>query len=884
MVQQKLDLDLRGLYTSPNNLSGVPPGAFEVADNLVINTKSLVESRRGQTQYLDPFGSALDKLFNYKSTLIANAGNRLAYSDGTNWNAFTGTFLPPNDSVKIRSLEAMQNFYFTTSLGVYKLDALTNDPAPSGEVKALGATGVTTGSSGFLVNNSAVAYRTVWGYTDANSNLILGAPSPRLVVENNTGGSRDVQLTILIPDGITTDHFYQVYRSFGTLNYTDEPADELQLVAQAFPTSGQIASKSLTLTDDTPYSLMRTALYTNPSQEGIANENDQPPFCLDMDVFKTCAFYANTTQRQSLIITMIGVNWPSLSYHLEATAHTHSNTIIDNITTANIRVGMNVSSAGVALGSITVVSINSSSQVTVSGNMPTTSTVSVLFEDVVTIGSDKYFASSTNDPTTNRFQVVSTGTPGSNINDTAINFVTIINTSTTNSTVYAFYLSGTNDLPGQILLQERAIGGSTFLVNSSSPASFSPALNNLSSSNDARQNRVSVSKEGQVESVPAYRFFDIGSANFPIQRVVALRDGIFFFKQDGIFRLSGETFESFTVALLDNTVVLQVPESAVAFNNQVFCYTTQAICAITDSGVRIMSVPIETDLLELSSAQYVNFTSASFGVAYESARQYMFFTVSDVTDTYATQGFIYNSLTDSWTRWPMNRTCGVVNPGVNKLFMGDAVLTGQALIERKSYTNADFADLQYTVSIFLVYSETKINVDDARGLQVGWTLTQGTRQTIITAINAKDISVEPIKGLVPGDAIGYQPILNALRWSPIDADNPGLLKQFSEISLFFRNAAFSQIKDIQFATNIIATGDKVPVINNSFPEAWGQFQWGDAPWGGQLGGQAVLRTYVPRASQRGNWLTLSLEINEAFTGFSLQGVSIIYNVMSTRLR
>jgi len=225
------------------------------------------------------------------------------------------------------------------------------------------------------------------------------------------------------------------------------------------------------------------------------------------------------------------------------------------------------------------------------------------------------------------------------------------------------------------------------------------------SDNDERQNRVQISKPSQVEAVPVYKYFDIGSANFPIERVVALRDGIFFFKTDGIYRLSGETFSSFTVDLVDNTVTLKVPESAVPFNNQVYCFTTQGVCAVTDSGVQIMSVPIEDTLLELSSEQYTNFASASFGVAYESARLYMFFTVSEEDDTFATQAFIYNSLTNTWTRWVMSRVCGVVNTTVNKLFMAQAD-TGQVLIERKNYTNSDFADEQYAVTITAVNSDT----------------------------------------------------------------------------------------------------------------------------------------------------------------------------------
>ncbi len=199
----------------------------------------------------------------------------------------------------MRSLEALRNFYFTTDAGIYKIDSLTGTPRTAGSPKALGGEGTLTGASGFLLDDSAVTYRLVWGYIDANSNLILGAPSQRHIVVNEAGGTRDVVLTFPIPDDITTDFFYQVYRSFGTVTAADEPSDELQLVLQANVTALEIAANEFTVTDSTPYSLMRATLYTSPSQEGIANANLQPPFALDMDVFKGSAFYANVRQKQT---------------------------------------------------------------------------------------------------------------------------------------------------------------------------------------------------------------------------------------------------------------------------------------------------------------------------------------------------------------------------------------------------------------------------------------------------------------------------------------------------------------------------------------------------------------------------------------------------------
>jgi hypothetical protein len=887
---QKLDLSLKGLFTAPNSLSGIPPGALEVADNIVINSKNLGESRRGQTQYGDPLtiGSGeVNKLFNYASTLIVNYDNKLAYDAGSGvWTNFSGTYNPPSSSYKMRSLEALRNFYFTTDSGIYKIDALGGTPRTAGVPKALGGEYATTGASGFLLENSAVAYRVVFGYRDANNNLILGAPSQRLIAVNpsGSGSSKDVSLTFPIPDGLTTSFFYQIYRSLGTATATDEPTDELQLVIQEQLTSGQISAKSFTVTDSVPYSLMRATLYTSPSQEGIANANLQPPFALDMDVFKNSAFYANTKQKQTLSIALISVDLPSLGYYVDATVNTTNldTDLTGILSTAGLRVGMRAVGTGIPTNA-TIASILSGTSVRLSAACTATATVSVEFQDRFTVGGVNYWAGTTQSTSTNTFLCYVASTPGTNINETAINLVRLINTSTSNTTVYAYYISSLDDLPGQMLFEGRTLGGSVFYATSTVGASFSPVLptsgTTIASDNEVKQNRVYISKQGQVEAVPIYSYLDIGSANFPIQRCVALRDGIFFFKSDGVYRVSGETFSSFTVTLIDNTVALKAPESAVAFNNQVFCFTTQGIVAVTDAGVQLMSVPIEDTLLELSSDQFTNFTSASFGVAYESARLYLFFTVTEEEDTFATQAYVYNALTDSWSRWIMDRTCGVVNTSVNKLFMAQPD-TGQILIERKSYTSADYADEQYAVTIASVDSDTEMTLSSSTNVSEGMTIVQGNRTAVIDDLTGNVITVSGTDGFTAAAAIVYTPILNRVRWSGIDSDNPGVLKQFSEVMFFFKNTAFREIQ-AKFASNISTGVVTVPVLNNTGSAQWGNFDWGDQPWGGQFGGANVLRTYVPREKQMNNWLELSIETNEAFTGFSLEGISLWFTPMSS---
>ena len=93
---------------------------------------------------------------------------------------------------------------------------------------------------------------------------------------------------------------------------------------------------------------MRATLYTSPSLEGIAQSNDEPPFAIDMDVFKGYAFYGNIRQKQKLSIAIIAVGTPSFGYLVDATTDTvNGDNELTVTSTADIRVGMRVIGTGI---------------------------------------------------------------------------------------------------------------------------------------------------------------------------------------------------------------------------------------------------------------------------------------------------------------------------------------------------------------------------------------------------------------------------------------------------------------------------------------------------------------------------------------------------------
>lgn len=960
-MTQKLDLKIQGLYTNPNEFSEVPEGALTVADNIVIDRESVAESRRGQKQY----GSALNvdiagrinKLFSYKNTLISHYDDKLAYDSNNagTWTEYSSTYDAPADDVRVQAAQANRNFYFTTSAGIFKLDAINATPRQSGAPKGLDGTATVTGSSGFMATNTAIAYRIIWGYRDRNNNLILGAPSQRVVVNNTSGGTRDISLTFTIPSDVTTNYIYQIYRSGESASATSEPNDELQLVLEDNPTSAQVTALEFTVTDNTPDDLKGAFLYTSPSQQGIGQANEPPPYAKHLEVFKDHMMYSNCISKQRYTFNLLAVSNPSFGFDVDAgVSTTNASAVLTSITdTSVLRVGMRVVGTGIPADTY-ILSIDSATQVTMTNNATVTNTgVSIEFQDRLSIGTSDYFGGSSTDQATNQFEVSVGGTPGENIDNTALEFIEVVNKDPSNTTNYAYYLSGYTDLPGQILIEERTLGSDPFIVTTTDPQSFQAVLSerktitNISiadptvitcvdhgltsgdsitifnassvpdingvwvvtvldadtfsipvavttggstgyfaltdgitiSDNDERINRIYISKTRQPEAVPILQYKDIGSADAPILRTIALRDSMFVFKADGIFRITGEDVGTFRVNLFDNTTVLKVPESARSFNNQVFCFSDQGIISVSDNGVQVISRPIESTLLELSSDLYPNFDEVSFGISYESNRQYIFFTVSNRADTYATQAFVYNSITNTWTRWILSRTCAIVNPRDNKIYSGHPT-NDFVYQERKDYALTDYADEEVAVTVVGSTAEV-VEVTDTTDLLAGMTLKQSTRESVIVSVDdSTHITVSNILTWVAGDADAFTPIPTSLTFAKMDVENPGIVKQFREITLIFRDATFNTI-DVGFNTNFAATNSWV-TLRPQGSNQWGNFPWGEGLWGGGLGGSQPLRTFVPLEKQRAHWMTLTIDGNQAFTTFGLAGVSLFINGVSER--
>jgi hypothetical protein len=244
------------------------------------------------------------------------------------------------------------------------------------------------------------------------------------------------------------------------------------------------------------------------------------------------------------------------------------------------------------------------------------------------------------------------------------------------------------------------------------------------SDNNTSPNRLAFSKISQPEAVPISNFLDVGSKDKVILRILALRDNLFVLKEDGIYIVTGSSAPDFSVRLLDNSAILIAPDSAVVLNNLIYALTTQGVVSISESGVSIVSRPIEDQIKKYTTSQF-NYRYTSFGVGYESDRSYLLWLPELKTDTVATQCFRYNSITNTWTRWTITNTCGIVNQlGDDKLYLGlgDRNVLAQ---ERKNLEREDHADRNFTRTIGAgAFNDKQVSLSSTSLITAGDVFTQ----------------------------------------------------------------------------------------------------------------------------------------------------------------
>ena len=524
-----------------------------------------------------------------------------------------------------------------------------------------------------LRQNGQYSYKLLWSYTDANGNKIIGAPSESLYVTRKEAQRPvDLDLIITVPDEILNsininDYTFEVFRSSKSANASTIPRQDEGLIHTGtveYDEETREPFKRMVIIDRNPELARGRTLYTSPLQEGVENTNSRPPIAEDLAPYKEHLFYANTIHPSSQIITLKGTGPTSLQ------------------PTEDVR------SKGPERGEWIAINPRNISDVEAESD-----TVfffaSNRFEgrDIVDEGKPS------GDPRTtkNFFRISDNESVALSIAETARSLVRVINLHEELG-IEAIYVSSENDFPGRIALRHKSPSTEPFTIRSnagfvaSNPNvddTWAPSLRRPTSSDlNIKQNALFFSKYREPEAVPLLNFIEIGSKDEPILRIIPLRESLFVFKPDGVYRITGDNPRNLTVEPFDLTITLLAPESAVAISNNIYCLTNQGIVSINDNGLKIESRPIENIIQKILLSPHVD---KCFAVAYESDRKYILNLPN--ADGSIEEQYVLNIITQGWTRWTIAALSGTILN--DKLILADI---GRIKEERKTGTQSDYQD------------------------------------------------------------------------------------------------------------------------------------------------------------------------------------------------
>lgn len=697
-------------------------------------------------------------------------------------------------------------------------------------------TAVATGTASAVVSfyrGSQIGYRLLFiGRDSVTSQLLYGAPTGMAVAANTSPSAVAVSVTTNLPSSLTMGPavtiYVQLYRSDATESAALPPLDQMQLVYEAEVTAANITAGRITILDQTPDSLKGIPLYAGSDREGILQANEPPPLCKDATVYRDMILYANCTTKPSLKVTLLGVSMPGGS--------------------------------GLQAGDTITLTPSGGSAVTLT-------------------------AVSGAPASAGEFKVVTSGTPAQNIADTANNLISAINYAPGLlpgvSPVYAYLISGSSDLPGQILLVSKNYTEVNVKASRHGDTAWSPSLANPGEDLTAETlpNTLLVSKPGQGVAVPAANQILVGDASSPIVRVLALREYALVMKTDGVYRVTGLTPSSISASLFDNTTRIVGAETAVVLSNAVWMLSNQGVVSVSDTGVQIRSEPIKDITDRLVGPLLETSKDVAFAIGHETEKKYILSVPETDADTFCTLQLVFNYVTNTWVDWDRSASAMHVAQADDRVYIGNA-LSSTISRQRRDGTSADYCDEDLSRTIAAIVGD-QITLDSVIGVGEGDILSQTSQlRALVVEVDAvtNTVTVEDNTGLTTGAITVKTSIHCRVQWKPVvNGNNPVMARQYSEGALLFRSTRFT-FGSIGFFTDADNSIEYVSIEGAAAGE-WGFFEWDSGAWGGTIRPQAV-RFYIPQNKQYASQLVPILVIQNALSTWTCQGLSISANPFS----
>ncbi len=597
----------RGLVTATGELMA-DRGALRIADNVTLRKEGALMPRPVYTS--TALARAYAAAFPFKGALMYVTSANAVYSaaifgqyDIVGW----GSSMPAVRADIQSGKEARGNFYFASIVGVLKLISpgtgrFGMSGARPGEAHIY-VNGLTAGT--LLTQNTQVAYRFVVVKTDLNGLVLRSRPTGAQAISLTTAGTYGVQIVFQPPSldpNTTASLKVEVYRTrvFPTSVQID---DDMQLVATIdAPTSGTVL-----FVDNLPDANRGMTLYTSPSRGGAEAANDNPPGCACIERFRGSLFFGN----------IVGPHRVTFSYNYEGVRTGQATLIGERTFTANTTNGgttlTNVSNTtGLQVGMFIFNGTGGGNQNANLGRITAIAgtTITTALAANQTGAGQTFYA---NDALTidNGNIAVPLGKKPSALINNGYYAATSYSVNISLPGMYNTY-EVTPAQPGYdytVVIERVQRGGTAFQLRASHGNEMSPAVplgnaaTGMLSTNDVYPHGLAWSEPDEPEHVPPKNFARVGDAGKAILALVATRDRLCIFKEDGLFMLTGDTSRNFGIYPLDTTCLCILPGSVRRLKNTVFLLSNLGLVAVDESGsVTIVSRPIQLEVASIVNA------------------------------------------------------------------------------------------------------------------------------------------------------------------------------------------------------------------------------------------------------------------------------------------
>jgi hypothetical protein len=891
-----------GLFLDPNPLGNAPPGALAVADNCVIRYAGKLESRRGFAKHSTKAG--LLSLGEFEDSLVASDGS-FAYYYTSNWHTLGTVALPSFAPVPMNQfLTSRGALYVTSGDGLQRTAALgINVLQTAGLMRAApfkANSAQLIGLGGYLPAGSAWGYTLIYQRQVGTLFDILSPPSAPFTVLNSGMAPDTPLLTVPLGPQVIVGDLVQIYRTVAAASGI--PSNEFFLVASVPITSAFIGAGSFLFLDSIADNNLGAALYTDVSQEGAAQENNQPPNSADICNFLGYTFYGNTVGRQAMTLVLQGVGagnaatggglqWgDTLTFNVGSTvtltAGTDFATTFASWTTAYVLQSL-------------ADAINANSTLNVVFQASPFVAENTLALEALQSGTGTWslqFGATVYPITTgNLLQVAFPGAytkvlqAGPNPQPAIGELVIVAPVSTPDA-----------NFPAGTYPVITSLGGGSvdwFYVNPALPPATTASTHPYTwqnaypwlawtveggtltttpglslSSNSADPAGVSFSKFQQTEAVPLENSITVGNPDFPIYRIIPLRQSILIFKGgDGIWQLTGTSPDTFAVAPYDQTTQIAQPWSAAALGDTVCLVSTKGPVGVNESGGVYplapsgYDCPIREEILAINAV--ADNPGTMFALGYESEKNYILWTqTTQGSDTYnyCLEAWVYNLATAAWTLWPLQAQAGFINPNGDQLYYTDGTLVYR---ERKDYASTDFQDVGGTCTLASASGNT-VSFSGIPPLQVGDYLTQGGAAGWVLSISGSVCTLVGNTGTFTAGGATFQRAITCtvtkLPWAGVDG-NPGVSHRFQEIAYNF-GLFTAPFLNITTTTSLNAQPEMYTILPTVNPASYG----------------VNMRKGFSVDNTQGILLQTSFTHAAALNNFNLQSTSLVDEVVSTR--